>query len=390
MILNNPNMIVIACGGVGSRLKPVTDMFPKPLLKVNGTPFLENILIQFVEVGAKKFHLLLGYKFEEFLSWIGYWNKKYDLEITFTVSNVECETGERLIRSELDIFNTSLFLYGDVFLPLSVEQRMELLFAKESIIAVYVGGHRNSSRNLRIMDDKLIGHLQKNALEANAVNCGYFTITPENYSLISPIKSVEDSILKIGKFRTISVYDKYYTIGDVERLSQTRSYFDKNRRILLMDRDGTITGENAPGGFLQSFYPEDLRNGVIEFLKKARKYFDSLIVITNQPQVGNFKQSYEEMLKVNSDLNRYLDSLECGFDAFFICAHGWNDGCNCRKPNPGLMYSAQNFFDINWQNALYIGDMERDAIIARTVGCDYRMIDSRLGLDEQFGDELFT
>ena len=54
------------------------------------------------------------------------------------------------------------------------------------------------------------------------------------------------------------------------------------------------------------------------------------------------------------------------------------------------MYSAQNFFDINWQNALYIGDMERDAIIARTVGCDYRMIDSRLGLDEQFGDELFT
>ena len=54
------------------------------------------------------------------------------------------------------------------------------------------------------------------------------------------------------------------------------------------------------------------------------------------------------------------------------------------------MYDAQNFFDINWRNALYIGDMERDAIIAETVGCEYRMIDSGLGLMEQFKDELFT
>ena len=54
------------------------------------------------------------------------------------------------------------------------------------------------------------------------------------------------------------------------------------------------------------------------------------------------------------------------------------------------MYDAQNFYDINWQNAVYIGDMKRDAIIANTVDCEYRMIDSELGLVDQFGDELFT
>jgi D-glycero-D-manno-heptose 1,7-bisphosphate phosphatase len=389
MELNNPNTIVIACGGKGNRLKPVTEIIPKPLLKINGVPFLENILNQFAEVGARKFHLLLGYKYQDFIPWINYWKKKFDLEITFSISNVECETGERLILSKLGISGTFVFLYGDVFLPLNKDQRIELTHTKEPIITVYSGAHRDSSRNLQIVNDRLIGYVNKNAPEANAVNCGYFTITPENYSLISPHKSVEDSILNYGKFRAISIFNKYYTVGNVERLSQTRSFFDKKRRILLMDRDGTITLENQPGDYLKSFSPEVLRFGSIEFLKKARTFFDTLIVITNQPQVGNLKQSYEDMLRVNSDLNRYLDYQECGFDAFFICAHGWNEGCFCRKPNPGLMYDAQNFFDINWQNAVYIGDMERDAIIAKTVGCEYRMIDSGLGLMEQFMDDLF-
>ena len=390
MVLNNPNTIVIACGGVGSRLKPVTEITPKPLLKINGIPFLENILMQFAEVGARKFHLLLGYKYEEFIPRIDYWKKKFDLEITFSISNIECETGERLIRSGIGGSSTLVFLYGDVFLPLNTEQRIELIHANEPVIALYSGAYRNSSRNLKIVDNQLIGYLDKNSPEANAVNCGYFTITPENYSQISPHTSVEDSILNFGKFRTISILNKYYTVGDVERLSQARNYFDKKRKILLMDRDGTITVANQPGDYLKSFHPEVLRIGVVEFLKKARNYFDALIVITNQPQVGNMKQTYEEMLQVNTDLNRYLDSQDCGFDAFFICAHGWNEGCFCRKPNPGLMYDAQNFYDINWQNAVYIGDMKRDAIIAKTVDCEYRMIDSELGLVDQFGDELFT
>ncbi len=54
-MINNPKQAVILCGGRGTRLKPLTDSVPKPMVKINGKPFLHHLMEQLSDEGVKDF-----------------------------------------------------------------------------------------------------------------------------------------------------------------------------------------------------------------------------------------------------------------------------------------------------------------------------------------------
>ena len=56
------NMVLLMAGGLGSRLKPLTNECPKPMLKIGGRPILETIILNFIESGFKEFIISLNYK----------------------------------------------------------------------------------------------------------------------------------------------------------------------------------------------------------------------------------------------------------------------------------------------------------------------------------------
>ena len=56
------NMVLLMAGGLGSRLKPLTNECPKPMLKIGGRPVLETIILNFIESGFKEFIISLNYK----------------------------------------------------------------------------------------------------------------------------------------------------------------------------------------------------------------------------------------------------------------------------------------------------------------------------------------
>ncbi|VIO69811.1 phosphocholine cytidylyltransferase family protein [Bradyrhizobium ivorense] len=62
MAINAPKNAVILAAGVGSRLRPLTDLRPKPLVEVNGTPILHNALRNLEAVGVKEVTLVVGYR----------------------------------------------------------------------------------------------------------------------------------------------------------------------------------------------------------------------------------------------------------------------------------------------------------------------------------------
>jgi len=57
-----PNHVVLMAGGLGSRLSPLTDSVPKPMLQVGGKPLLQTILESFVDHGFEHFHISLNYR----------------------------------------------------------------------------------------------------------------------------------------------------------------------------------------------------------------------------------------------------------------------------------------------------------------------------------------
>lgn len=72
--------VVIMAGGKGTRLKPITNVIPKPLVPIGDKTILETILDQFEEIGCTKFYMSVNYKADIMKYYIGQLDHKYDIE----------------------------------------------------------------------------------------------------------------------------------------------------------------------------------------------------------------------------------------------------------------------------------------------------------------------
>lgn len=76
------NVVVLMAGGLGSRLRPLTDDCPKPLLKVGNKPILETIIENFIEYGFRRFYITINYKADMIEKHFGD-GSKWGIEISY-------------------------------------------------------------------------------------------------------------------------------------------------------------------------------------------------------------------------------------------------------------------------------------------------------------------
>lgn len=72
--------VVIMAGGKGTRLKPITNVIPKPLIPVGEKTILEEIMNQFERIGCKKFYMSVNYKADMMEYYLSQLDHKYDIE----------------------------------------------------------------------------------------------------------------------------------------------------------------------------------------------------------------------------------------------------------------------------------------------------------------------
>ena len=79
---------VIFCGGLGTRLLPLTKLIPKPMVHVNKKPFLFHLINQCKSNGIKNIVLLCGYKHEYIKKYFGNGNR-FGVKIDYSYNNTE-------------------------------------------------------------------------------------------------------------------------------------------------------------------------------------------------------------------------------------------------------------------------------------------------------------
>lgn len=72
--------VVIMAGGKGTRLKPITNVIPKPLVPVGDKTILEVIMDQFEGIGCQKFYMSVNYKADMMKYYLSQLDHKYDIE----------------------------------------------------------------------------------------------------------------------------------------------------------------------------------------------------------------------------------------------------------------------------------------------------------------------
>lgn len=139
------------------------------------------------------------------------------------------------------------------------------------------------------------------------------------------------------------------------------------KRAVFLDRDGVINRAFVRDG--KSYPPASLDE--VEILPQVKSALNNLknagyllIVVTNQPDVATGKTSK----LVVDQINRYLTN-SLPIDDFRTCYHDDKDGCQCRKPLPGLLFDASIKYQINLNHSFMIGDRWRDIEAGAAAGC---------------------
>lgn len=146
----------------------------------------------------------------------------------------------------------------------------------------------------------------------------------------------------------------------------------RNRAVFL-DRDGVINrgividGKPYPPRTLDEL---EVLPGVAEALQRMHEAGFLLIVATNQPDVARGKQTREMVEAMHARL-----AQELPIDAFFVCYHDEGDGCDCRKPKPGMLLAAARDYDIDLPASYMIGDRWRDTGCGQNAGCTAIFLD---------------
>jgi D-glycero-D-manno-heptose 1,7-bisphosphate phosphatase len=151
-----------------------------------------------------------------------------------------------------------------------------------------------------------------------------------------------------------------------------------NRRFVLLDRDGTIIVERH---YLADPDGVELLEGAIEGLHHMRDLGLGLVVVTNQSGVGRGYFDVERVEMVHFRLRELLAGHGIYLDGIYFCPHTPDDGCDCRKPRPGLVHRASIDLHFDPQATFVIGDKPCDIELGRRLRATTVLVKTGYGAD---------
>jgi D-glycero-D-manno-heptose 1,7-bisphosphate phosphatase len=137
------------------------------------------------------------------------------------------------------------------------------------------------------------------------------------------------------------------------------------KRVALIDRDGTIIVDKV---YLRDPDGVEFAPGAIEGLRLLRDAGFALVLITNQSGIARGYFDAARLEQIHDRLQSMLAAEGLRLKAIYVCPHGPDDGCDCRKPAPGMVKSAMRDLGFTPDQAVLIGDSDADMGAATAAG----------------------
>ncbi len=385
------NQAVIFCGGYGKRLGIKTKKIPKPLLKINGIPFIENIIFQYSKLGVKKILLLCSYKHKLFFK--RYHKKKlFDCEITCFNEGKPLGTAGAL-KKAINKLDSNFFLSnGDTlvnFNPLILKKQI----GRKALIALagikiknngnrYGGLIFNKSNNVKFIDSR-----------SEYVNSGYYYV---NKKLINKIKINNFSFEKdvLAKLRKNSIkgiilnksHNYFLDIGTPNDLASSEKFLKKFyfKPAIFLDRDGVI---NKDKGYVYKYRDISFINNIkktIRFLNDSNYY---VFVVSNQSGIGRGYYTSKDVDILHNKINKELIRNHAYIDEFVYAPYYRLSKFKFsikekkkRKPNTGMIDYLTKKWTVNKSKSLVIGDQQSDKKLAINSNIKYLIVTKQIDL----------
>lgn len=131
------NAALIFCGGFGTRLRPITEKIPKPMVLVAGRPILEHILMHLIGGGIRKFYFAVHYRYELIEEYFGD-GSKFGCSIEYLIENKPLGTGGALALLPSGLPYPLVVMNGDLISPFDVASLIDFHDSSSSVATVGV------------------------------------------------------------------------------------------------------------------------------------------------------------------------------------------------------------------------------------------------------------
>jgi len=223
-----PNPVVLMAGGRGTRLRPLTDHCPKPMLRVVGKPILESILEQCIASGLQEFYLAVNHLKEQIRDHFGD-GSRWGVRIQYIEETTPLGTAGalQLLPGEARRGSPLLVMNGDVLTRLNLAQLLEFHTSHGAAATLGVRSH-DVVIPFGVVEAEgvdLVGFREKPVLR-HQVNAGIYAIEPSLLSLIPADQSMDMPTLLLAareagkRVAVCPIHEYWCDIGRPETLKQ--------------------------------------------------------------------------------------------------------------------------------------------------------------------------
>jgi D,D-heptose 1,7-bisphosphate phosphatase len=381
---------VILAGGQGTRLKQLTAVMPKPMVKIGNKPLLEHQIILLRENNIHDIIILVNHLKESIISYFDD-GKKWGVSISYfeEVEPLGTVGGIKAIESKLQ--SDFLVLYGDVMLDMDIARLQKFHQEKksEATLVLHPNDHPYDSDLVDVNEEgKITAFHPKphtgNRYYRNLVNAGAYIFSTRIFDFIERNKKADfgrdifpeiyDQIRMYGYntseyLKDMGTPDRWEKVThDYENGKVSRKSYRHPQRAIFLDRDGVL---NPDKNLIARTEDYELFPHTAKAIKKINESDYLAVVVTNQSVVARNLCTEEELRVIHNKLDTLLGLEHAKLDALYYCPHHPDKGypeenlkykieCDCRKPKPGMLLWGARDLNIDLKKSFMIGDDQRD------------------------------
>ena len=245
---------IILAGGLGTRLRPLTDETPKPLLPMHGKPIVQHTIEQLKRHGVKNIILSIGYRADKIKDYFGD-GSRLGLNISYVVEETPLGTGGAVKVAAEGINKPFILTWGDELKDIDYTELYKSFLRDASQVAMVLT-EREDVENFGVatlQESKIIGFVEKPKREdapSNLINAGAFIVEPDCLKMLPEGKSSleKDCFEKLAPLGEISAYvhkGQWFPTDTLEKYKHTCVNFQANinlakKKIIVADVDETI------------------------------------------------------------------------------------------------------------------------------------------------------
>jgi dTDP-glucose pyrophosphorylase len=182
--MERPNWVVLMAGGLGSRLMPLTETCPKPMLQVGGKPILESILMSFFEQGFRRFYFSVNYLANAFKDHFGD-GSRWGVEIVYLHEDKRLGTAGALSLLPETPTDPLVVMNGDLLTRVRFDNLLDFHTEHRAVATMAVREYDfQVPYGVVRLDGSSIQAIEEKPVHRFFVNAGIYSLSPDALSYL--------------------------------------------------------------------------------------------------------------------------------------------------------------------------------------------------------------